>query len=190
MTTQHDPPPLVGPLEDLDADTRRRLERWMPRGTGVEPLALFRTLIRKPDLSEAMSSLGRHLLGKHCALSLAQRELLIARSCARANCEYEWGVHIAAFAEAAGLSPEQQLATQNGGADEACWNAEQRALVRLVDELHEGKRVSGETGEQLRRFFSEEQILEATVMVGWYHTISFVAHGLGTPLEPWAARFP
>lgn len=36
-----------------------------------------------------------------------EREIVIDRTCARCGCEYEWGVHVAAFGSAVGLTPDQ-----------------------------------------------------------------------------------
>ena len=56
----------------------------------------------------------------------------------RANgCEYEWGVHVAIFAEAAHLTDEQVRATVRGAATDACWSAAEQALIAAVDALHD-----------------------------------------------------
>src|SRR3990167_8972631 len=88
------------------------LARIMPKG--VEPLVLFRTLARNPRVFEKMFAGG--LLDKG-ALSLRQREIVIDRTTARLGCEYEWGVHIAFFAEKVGFDPERVAATVTGPAD-------------------------------------------------------------------------
>jgi len=87
--------PRIAPLEapfapEIDASLRA----MMPRNSPLPPLALFRVLVRDPRLAEAMTALGRFLLGRDCALDLHDRELVIDRVCARCGCEYEWGVHV------------------------------------------------------------------------------------------------
>jgi len=44
-------------------------------------------------------------------LSLRQREIVIDRTTARLGCAYEWGVHVAFFADKAGFTSEQVAAT-------------------------------------------------------------------------------
>src|ERR1700732_66976 len=44
-------------------------------------------------------------------LSLREREIVVNRTCARTGCEYEWGVHVAIFADAAGFTQGQGCAT-------------------------------------------------------------------------------
>ena len=50
-------------------------------------------------MTEAMGSWGRYELGRQLSLPLREREIAIDRTCARCGCEYEWGVHVAYFAE-------------------------------------------------------------------------------------------
>jgi alkylhydroperoxidase family enzyme len=123
-------------------------------------------------------------------LGLRQREILIDRTTARLGCEYEWGVHIAIFAERVGFTPEHVAATATGPRDAACWTEEEQALIALVDDLVDRRAIAPATWTQLATHFDETQILEAIALVGYYHTISFLCVGLELPLENYAARFP
>jgi hypothetical protein len=76
-------------------DTARQLEAIMPQG--VPPILLFRTFAYNLAMSKAKG--GGYELSKNLSLSMRDREIVIDRVCARCNCEYEWGVHIAFFAE-------------------------------------------------------------------------------------------
>jgi len=160
-------------------------DKIMP--AGVPPLTLFTTLARVPriyDRFRAGSLLDRG------PLSLRQREIVVDRTCARCGCAYEWGVHVAFFATRVQLTPEQIRATVHGATDDPAFQAEERLLVRLVDELHDGATVSDELWEALPKAFSLEQIFEAIALVGFYHTVSFFANGLRLPLESFGAPFP
>jgi alkylhydroperoxidase family enzyme len=123
-------------------------------------------------------------------LGLRQREIVIDRTTARLGCEYEWGVHIALFAERVGFKAEHVAATAAGPCDAACWTEEEQALITLVDDLVDRRAISLATWTQLAARFEEAQILEAIALVGYYHTISFLCVGLELPLESYAARFP
>lgn len=46
-----------------------------------------------------MGPWGSYELSRKLSVSMRDREILIDRTCARCRCEYEWGVHIAFFAE-------------------------------------------------------------------------------------------
>src|ERR1700682_6669367 len=78
---------------------------------GRAPLMLFRVVASNARAWE--KSRGGSLLDPG-PLSLREREIVIDRTCARTGCEYEWGVHVAIFAEAAHLTEEQVRATVLG----------------------------------------------------------------------------
>jgi alkylhydroperoxidase family enzyme len=175
-------PPLAPPFEE---QVQATFEKIMP--PGVPPLSLFTTLARVPRVWERFR--GGSLLDRG-ALSLRQREIIIDRTCARRGCAYEWGVHIAFFAERAKLTPEQVQATARGRADDAVWTDEERLLLGLVDELCDTATVSDALWEQLSAAFTVDQMLEAILLVGFYHSVSFLANALKLAPEPYAAPFP
>jgi len=185
-------PPREPPYPD---DVRTELEHWMPPGAPVEPLRLFRTLVRHPELARAMRPLGSFLLGRGLGLSRRERELVIARVCARCGCAYEWGVHATAFGAAAGLGPEELAATVPGapspsGGAEAAWSERDALLLRLVDALHDTGSVDDALWRELTRHYDAERMLELLVLAGWYHVIAYVANAVGVEPEPWAAEMP
>src|SRR5260370_26294667 len=85
------------------------LARIMP--PGIPPLVLFRTMAKSPRIFAKLFAGG--LLDKG-PLGLRQREVVIDRTTARLGCEYEWGVHIAIFAERVGFEDEHVAATVAG----------------------------------------------------------------------------
>lgn len=175
-------PPYEPRIEEL-------LATWMPPGSGVDPLMLFRTLAVHDELSSRMRPLGAGILGSRHVDPLL-REVMIARTCALCYAEYEWGVHAVAFAGPLGLTPEQQFSTVHGGPGDRCWNSLQRNIIRLADELHHASSVSDELFDDLESDLDHQQILELTVTAGWYHTIAYVLAVAGVEFEPWASRFP
>ena len=97
----------VKPVEPpYTAEVAERLAAMMP--PGVEPLLLFRTFVRNLPMAKAMGTWGGYELSKRLSLSMRDREIIIDRTCARCGCEYEWGVHVAFFAERVGLNADQQ----------------------------------------------------------------------------------
>lgn len=178
--------PRIAPAEPpYEPAIAEALDRIMP--AGLESLVLFRTMARNPRIFARMFAGG--LLDKG-ALSLRQRELVIDRTTARLGCEYEWGVHVALFAERAGFGAAEIAATVGGSADADCWSSAERALVALVDDLVERRTIEDGTWQALAAHFDDPQLLEAIALVGYYHTISFLCNGLRLPCEPYAARFP
>ncbi len=183
--------PRIPPVEPpFDPAVAEELARWMPKGSPIEPLALFRTLARHLPLAQAMLPLGKYLLGRSAALGVREREIVIQRVCARLGCEYEWGVHATVFGARAGIDAKTMRATVLGRPDDAVWQGVDQLLVRLVDELHYGACVSDALWSELVAHFTREQLLEILVLAGWYHLIAFVANGAGVTREDWAERFP
>jgi alkylhydroperoxidase family enzyme len=182
--------PRISPLEPpYEEDIAAMLARWMPPGVEVEPLRLFRTLARHPELAARMRPLGAAILA-HGTVAPRLREVMIERTCALCGAEYEWGVHATAFAAAVGLSDQQLASTAGAGAADPVWSEAERAVLRLADELHRDGEVSAEVFALLERHFSPPQILELAVTAGWYHTIFYVINTARVQLEPWARRFP
>jgi alkylhydroperoxidase family enzyme len=178
--------PRIAPAEPpYEPEIAAALERIMP--PGVPPLVLFRAMARSPRVFTRMFAGG--LLDKG-PLSLRQREIVIDRTTARLGCEYEWGVHIALFADRVGFTPEHVAATVASDGDAACWIPDEQALITVVDNLVDDRTIGDKTWAALAEHFDETQILEVIALVGYYHTISFLCRGLDLPLEDYAARFP
>ncbi|WP_372783237.1 carboxymuconolactone decarboxylase family protein [Phenylobacterium sp.] len=176
--------PRIEPLNDPYApEVQASFDRVM---RGAPPLALFRTLA----VSERAWARFRagSLLDKG-PLSLREREIVIDRTSALNGCEYEWGVHVALFAEAAGLTPQEVAATAAGEVT-ADWSPAERALLAAVDGLHARSTLSQAEFEALRVHFDDEQMLEIILLCGFYRTVSYLANALDLPLEAGAARFP
>jgi alkylhydroperoxidase family enzyme len=181
--------PRIAPIEPpYDPDTEAQLAKWMPPGSPMEPLVLFRTLMVHPDLAARMRPLGSAILG-HGRLEPRTRELMILRTCALCGAEYEWGVHVTAFAGAVGLTEREIAATALAETDGPDWSAHDRLVIRLADELHGGATVSQALWEDLTQVWSPAEILELVITAGWYRTLSYVINAARIELEPWAARF-
>ena len=154
---------------------------------GAPPLVLFRVMAghaRAWEKFRAGSLLDRG------PLSLREREIVIDRTCARTGCEYEWGVHIAAFAEAAHLTAEQARATVLGNADAACWSAAEQVLIATVDALHDRATLDEAEFTALSAHYDDAKILEVIQLCGFYRTVSYLANALALPIEETAVRFP
>jgi 4-carboxymuconolactone decarboxylase len=179
-------PPRVQPVSPpYPPELQAVFDKIMP--PGVPPLALFTTLARVPRIYERFR--GGSLLDRG-PVSLRHREIVIDRTCARCGCDYEWGVHVAFFAERVKLTPEQVRATVRGEADDPAWAEEERLLLRLVDELHDTATISDELWAGLAAVFTVDQVLELIALVGFYHSVSFLANGLRLAPEPFGAIPP
>jgi alkylhydroperoxidase family enzyme len=177
--------PRIVPLEPPYApEIAAQFDRIM---RGVPPLLLFRVMAGHARAWEKFR--GASLLDRG-PLSLREREIVIDRTCARTGCEYEWGVHVAAFADAAHLTADQIRATVHGAAAEPCWSEAEQVLITAVDALHERATLSDAEFSALSAYYDAAQILEIMLLCGFYRTVSYLANGLALPLEEKAARFP
>jgi 4-carboxymuconolactone decarboxylase len=167
-----------------ETSIRETLASMMP--PGVEPLLLFRTLARNPRILEKIRA--GNLLDRG-SIERADRELAILRTCARCGSEYEWGVHVSVFARRFGIEEAKIAGTLEWRGDDARWTPHEGAIVQLVDELHERSTIGEPLWRALEEQFAADQIVELLVLVGFYHTISFVINGLQIELEPSGERF-
>jgi len=174
--------PLNAPYPD---DVQATFDRIMP--AGVEPLVLFRTLASVPRVWEKFRA--GSLLDRG-PLDLRQREIVIDRVCARCDCAYEWGVHVAFFAKPVELTEAQIRALATDSADAAVWSEEERLLIRAVDALHDTIDIPDALWRALAAIFSREQILEVIALCGFYRAVAYYCRALRLPAEPYGVALP
>lgn len=178
--------PRIAPAEPPFApDIQAAFDAIMP--PGVPPLTLFTTLARAPRVYERFRNGG--LLDKG-SISLRERELMIDRTCALCGNAYEWGVHIAFFADRAGLDATQIEALALERWDWQGWSPAEQAILRLADELHEAARISDLAWTALKAHFNDGQILELMALAGFYRTVGYFCNGLRLDPEVYGAPLP
>ncbi|BBX46309.1 carboxymuconolactone decarboxylase family protein [Mycobacterium cookii] len=173
--------PAAGPFPD---DMQQAIDAIM---RGRPPLALFTTLARDRRLFFKFFNAGLLDRGQ---LTIRQREIVIDRVTASCGAEYEWGVHVSAFAAKAGLTEEHITSLTVGGPDDTCWSEADRVLIRLCDSLQEKCTVDDALWADLTRYHSDAALLELLMLAGTYRTVSYLVNSLQLPLEPGARRFP
>jgi alkylhydroperoxidase family enzyme len=175
----------IAPLEPpYEPEIQAHFDRIM---RGAPPLMLFRVVASN---TRAWEKFRAGSLLDRGPLSLREREIVIDRTCALTRCEYEWGVHVAAFAEAAQLTQSQIRATVLDDAQAPCWSAPEQALIAAVDALHLRATLSEDEFDALSAHYDDAKIFEIILLCGFYRTVSYLANGLDLPLEANAARFP
>jgi alkylhydroperoxidase family enzyme len=167
----------------LPADIQASIEAVM---RGNDPLVLFTTLARDRRLFYKLFSAGLLDRGH---LDLRQREIVIDRVTAQCGAEYEWGVHVAAYATKAGLDQPQIVSLVRGGASDEVWSAEDRVLIALCDSLRDSSTVDDDLWDSLAGYHSDEAIIELLMLAGFYRMVSYLVNGLRLPLEPNTPRF-
>jgi alkylhydroperoxidase family enzyme len=170
--------PRIQPVAPpYDAETQDALELLGP------PISLFRVFARNPARARGLAGWGHYYLSRQLSLSLRHRELVIDRTVALCGADYEWGVHVAAYAERVGLDEEQLASLARGSATDACWDPVDRAVIAAVDELHRTYDLSDETWELLAGHLEEDGVMDLLLLAGWYHAIAFTVRALRLPLE-------
>lgn len=175
----------IAPVEPPYSESQDKLFRTvMPEG--MDPLVLFRVLANSERIFPRFMRAGVLDRGP---VEIRHRELVIHRTTARCGAEYEWGVHVSAFARPLGLGEAWIRATLDGTADDPAFSESESVLVRMCDELHDTATLSDSLWTDLTRHFSDEVILELIYTVGMYHAVSFLTNGLKLENEAMGERF-
>lgn len=175
--------PAKAPFPELAA---KAFERLMP--PGVPPLTLFTTLARDERLFSRF--MGGGLLDKG-HLTLRQREVVIHRITALCKSEYEWGVHMALFADRVGFTPDQRRSLVHGTSQDACWSdGGERDLIAFCDALNAECDVDDPQWRALKSHLGDMAMMEVVMLCGFYRMVSYLTNALRLEPEPYAARFP
>ena len=174
--------PLQAPF---DSQVMHDFNVVMPEG--MPPLGIFRTVAKNPRVLSRMVNGG--LLDKG-SISLAERELVILKVCGLCKAEYEWGVHVTAFAKKAGFNQDQIEDTLNAQANTALWSKNENLIIHMVTQLHYHQQIDDSLWSQLIKVYQEEQLIELVMLSGLYHAVSFVVNGFNIENESFAAKFP
>jgi alkylhydroperoxidase family enzyme len=172
-------PPL--PPEEWEGDVKRILDTVPP---GIDRRLgdnnIFPTFARHPELFRAWLPFGGFLLtaGK---LSGRDRELLILRTAVRTGSSYEWGQHVRISLD--GGIEREAIDRVLEGPDADGWTPHEAALLRAADELHEDSKISDTTWKALAETYDDQQLMEATMVVGHYHMVAFALNSFGVELD-------
>jgi alkylhydroperoxidase family enzyme len=162
---------------DLPEDFRWLFERMEARG-GL--LNIFRALSHSPEALRRFMKFGSYLL-EEGKLHPKLREISILRAGAVCRSPYEFGQHIA-FARRSGLDDAAIRATLTG--DGSALDSRGRAVLTYAGELSAASRVSDATFAAVREFLDEEEIVELTIVVGFYNMVSRLLNALDVDVDP------
>ncbi len=180
-------PSLTPRHEPYPPEIERMLKRY-PRGPDGRLLSLFRVFAQSARFLGGKGP--ANLLDADSPLSLREREIVILRVTARARCNYEWGVHVAAFARKAGLTALQVAASTQPDPSAAGWEPQETLLLRCVDALCDDADLPADLKGPFQDRWSLAQQLEITALCGTYQTISMVANLAELAAEPGAPLLP
>ncbi|KAH8702272.1 AhpD-like protein [Talaromyces proteolyticus] len=142
------------------------IERVRARRQPGELLPLDRALLNSPQVADGWNSfLGA--IRQRTSLTADIRELAICRVALINGAEFEWSHH-APLAKEAGVD-ERGL---RGEAENEWLTVKQNAVLRYTDEMTKDVRVSDDTFQNLRNYFSSKEIVELTATIGAYNCCS------------------
>ncbi|KAF4637617.1 hypothetical protein G7Y89_g455 [Cudoniella acicularis] len=136
--------------------------------------ALDLTLLHSPHVADGWNSF---LGAVRTKTSLADdvREIAICRVAVINEAWYEWGHH-APLAKAGGVSDEGIRALGDkglgGSAGKSVLSEKQMAVVRYTDEMTNNVKVPDDVFVELKKHFSEQEIVEITATVAAYNCVS------------------
>jgi AhpD family alkylhydroperoxidase len=135
----------------------------------LEPAAsanVFRALGNSPQMVAGMANLGGRLLTRG-SLDARTRELVILRVGALLRCDYEFGQHVL-VAQGLGVADEEIRAVRGG--DLHTFDGRVGAALQFADAV-EACRVDDSTFAAVRQEFGPEELVELTVLVGYYGAV-------------------
>jgi|SRR5438067_2772686 len=183
------PRPDTPRIPPLRADERDEQQQELLGGVGgvTGPASnIFDTLVRNPGLFRRWLPFGGKLLsGK---LPVRDRELLILRTGWHCRSAYEWGQHVL-IAHSSGITDEE-IDRVTRGPDAPGWDAFERVLLTVADELHADACISDATWAALVERYDERQLIEVPMLVGHYHLIAFTLNSLGVQREEGVPGLP
>jgi 4-carboxymuconolactone decarboxylase len=169
MTSVSPPRPArIKPVSDPGPEVAATLAKTLSDAHGV-PLNIFATLAHHPRLLKRFNVLGGMFLA-HGELPARERELVVLRTAWRAGSEYEWGQHVVIGARAGVTEAEIKAVTRplaEGG-----WTGSDSVLLTFTDEVLDHIDVSEEIWKAAREHWSEAQIIELTMLVGFYRMVA------------------
>jgi len=164
---------------EAQGDAREVFARMEERGAGI--LNLHRTLAHSPNTFRNFMRLGNSLLF-HGLLPPALRELAILRVAQMTGASYEWAHHVP-IARQVGVS-EEQVAGLESWDTSPYFEERERALLRYVESVASTVAAPDEVFREVRRHLSEAEVVELTLVVGYWGMVARLLVALEIDLEP------
>lgn len=179
--------PRVRPLSRDEIDPTLLELAAYRRSQQPEPFNIYRTLAYHPAMVRHWLEFA-DALRFEAKLPTRDRELLILRTGVNCHCEYEWGQHVQ-YAKNGGVS-EEELHALLEPVEMYRWPENERLLLLAADQLHTTSEIDDEVWAGLTTFYGEDELIEAVMLVGQYHLVSYVLNGFRVERDEGLAAFP
>lgn len=175
-------PPRIAVRTDLSAEERAMAAP--PKGfedAGEIP-PIWGVLLHNPELARKYIPMSSQfmLAGK---LAPRDRELAILRNAWLMQAPFIWGEHVPLARKLVGLTSQDVEAVMTGSSA-AHWNPHERAMLKAVEELHDGAMIGDATWGQLAKGLSKAQLVELPIFVGQYKVLAYFQNALRIELRP------
>lgn len=139
---------------------------------GARVLNLFKAIANSPtNILLNVIRLGNSIIGQ-TELSPKLRELAILRVARLSGSQYEWKQHVALALEVG--ARQEQIDAISDWKNSSKFNEEERAVLQYTDEVARKVSVTDQTFNVLKRFLSDQTIVELTVTIGYYGMLARV----------------
>ncbi len=176
-------------IQPKPADTPE-LEEIFAKALGSpsgKPLNIFGTLAHHPKLLKRFNVLGGFFLNAGL-LPEREREIVILRVGFNCQSVYEFGQHTV-IGRRVGLTDSEIAALANATLAYP-WSIDDAALLALADDLCTDDCVSSQTWEALKMRWSEAELLELTMVAGFYRMVSGFLNTTGVQLDDGVPAWP
>jgi 4-carboxymuconolactone decarboxylase len=145
-------------------------------------LNIYRTLAHHVDLYNRWSPLGQVLLNNQ-SISPRHRELAMLRMGWLCQSPYEWSQHARIAKASAGMT-DAEIRAIAAAPDGPGWSDIDRAVMKMADELRYDAIISDATWAELRKVYSDTQVMELLYTAAQYQLVSMALNTLGIQIEP------
>jgi 4-carboxymuconolactone decarboxylase len=176
MTTRAKLPPRLPLIETPDDALTREEFAKLAKGRGI--LNLHRTMAYAPALMKASGNMA--MAFRHDAkLERNVAEIVVLRTAQVVDCDYVWRRHLS-LARAAGVT-EQQIGDIARWPDSTAFIPAQKTALGFAEKAAKGMPVDDATFAALQRHFSPREIVELTMLIGFYVSTAIFVKTLAVP---------
>jgi len=169
---------------DAVGDARNVFTKWEQEGR--DPINLHRIVANSPNTLRNFLRLGNSLL-LYGQLAPRLRELAILRIAQMTGADYEW-VHHVPIAEEAGVN-HAEISHLDDWRQRPEFDDREKAVIRYTEAVTRDVEVPDEVFDELRRHLSETEIVELTLVCGYWGMVARLIVALKIDIEPDFQRF-
>ena len=145
-------------------------------------LNIFKMVANAETCFRPFMSLGAAILGSQ-QLDAKIRELVILQVAKLWNGRYEDNQHVP-IAKAVGATDAEIDAIHGGNIDADCFNAAEKAALAMTTEVIESGRASDATFASVAEFYSQREIVELLLAIGFYTTVAMLCETTDIDIDP------